>query len=188
MQQYRYSHRIPESVGFTLVAPEWAKAVIRSDVVREVAHDNAGEFNAWAVTDAQLESWLRVRGVTHCIWTLDGVKAGTYGTGGQAVTDQWFPVRTGGAGELVWPGQSADAAFKLSYLLYPEGSYQFLDGGRLDLGVVRDSTLDATNDFEIMVETFESVCLRGLECYQVQQPVIPHGGSAGTVATTSYEA
>jgi len=27
------------------------------------------------------------------------------------------------------------------------GTFQFLDGGRLDLGVVRDSTLDATNDY-----------------------------------------
>ncbi len=40
----------------------------------------------------------------------------------------------------------------LCWLLYPEGTFQFLDGGRLDLGVCRDSTLDATNDYESFVE------------------------------------
>jgi hypothetical protein len=74
----------------------------------------------------------------------------------------------------------------LAWLLYPEGTFQFLDGGRLDLGVVRDNTLDATNDYVTFVETFESVAMRGLECYQVQSTVLPNGGSAGTVAVTGY--
>lgn len=63
--------------------------------------------------------------------------------------------------------QSSDGTVVVGWLLYPEGTYQFLDGGRLDLGVVRDSTLDATNDYETFVETFESVAMRGLEAYQV---------------------
>jgi hypothetical protein len=56
----------------------------------------------------------------------------------------------------------------------------------LDLGVVRDSTLDATNDDELFFETFESVTFRGLEAYQVQSTIQPSGGSAGTVAVTGY--
>jgi hypothetical protein len=187
VQQYRYSHRIPESLGFTAVMSEWMKALLRSDIVREVAHDNAGSINVWAITDAQIEEWLRVRGITNVIWTIDSLKAGTYGTGGQAITDQFFPIITAGAGELVWPGQSGDTAFRATWLLYPEGAFQHLDGGRLDLGVVRDSTLDATNDYESFVEVFENVALRGLEAYQVQSLLLPTGGSAGTVAVTSYE-
>jgi len=38
------------------------------------------------------------------------------------------------------------------FYFFPEGVIQFLDAGRLDLGVVRDSTLDATNDYEKFVE------------------------------------
>jgi hypothetical protein len=38
----------------------------------------------------------------------------------------------------------------------------------MGIGVVRDSTLDATNDFEIFVEAFEATAFRGLEAYQVQ--------------------
>jgi hypothetical protein len=186
LEQYRYSHRIPDSAVFTAVFPSWAKGLIRADLVREVAHDNAGSMSVWSITDAQIEGWFSDRNIRP-IWTLDALKAGTYGSGSQAITDQWFPVVTAGSGELVWPGQSADAAFRMAWLLYPEGTFQFLDGGRLDLGVVRDSTLDATNDYETFTEVFESVAMRGLECYQVQSLVLPNGGSAGTVAVTGYE-
>ena len=66
------------------------------------------------------------------------------------------------------------------------GSFQFLDGGRLDLGVVRDSVLDATNDYETFVEPLEGIAFRGNEVYQVQSTILPTGGSAGSVATASY--
>jgi len=184
--QYRYSHRIPRTARFTAVFAEWAKDLIRADILREVAHDNAGEQNVLAISDAQVDDWFAARNVG-VIWTLDAVKAGTYGTGGQAITDQFFPLLSAGTTELVWPGQSAESAFKLAWLLYPEGTLQFLDGGRLDLGVVRDSTLDATNDYETFVETFESVAMRGLEVYQVQSTVLPSGGSAGTAALNTYD-
>jgi hypothetical protein len=74
----------------------------------------------------------------------------------------------------------------LAWFLYVEGTFQFLDGGRLDIGVVRDSVLDGTNDYETFVETFEGVAYRGIEAYQVQQPLKVTGGSAGTVAASSY--
>ena len=74
----------------------------------------------------------------------------------------------------------------MSWLLYVEGSFQFLDGGRLDLGVVRDGVLDATNDYETFLELFEGIAFRGNEVYQVQSTIKPTGGSAGTVAATDY--
>ena len=46
--------------------------------------------------------------------------------------------------------------------------FQFLDAGRLDLGVVRDSTLDATNDYEVFTEQFESVAFRGFASGAIQ--------------------
>jgi hypothetical protein len=73
----------------------------------------------------------------------------------------------------------------LDWLLFVTGTFQFLDGGRLDLGVVRDSVLDATNDYETFVEPFEGIAFRGNEVYQVQSTIKPTGGSAGTIATTS---
>lgn len=185
VQQYRYSHRIPDNATFVAVFPSWAKGIIRADMAREVAHDNSGPQNALAITDDQINAWFAVRGIKP-IWTLDGIKAATYGTGGSAVTNQFFGLMGTNAPTPTWPGQSGSAAFMLAWLLYPEGTYQFLDGGRLDLGVVRDSTLDATNDYETFVETFEGVAFRGLESYQVQSTILPTGGTAGTVGVGSY--
>lgn len=183
--QYRYSHRIPKSAAMTAVFPDWAKDVIRADLARELAHDNTNGRDVLGISDAQIEDWLSMRGV-NAIWTLDALSAGTYGTGGHAIPNQFFPVLTGGNTAPQWPGQTANGAFTLAWLLYVEGSFQFLDGGRLDLGVVRDSVLDATNDYETFVETFEGIAFRGIDVYQVQSTILPTGGSAGTIAPGSY--
>jgi len=70
--------------------------------------------------------------------------------------------------------------------LRPLGKHEAPIGGRLDLGVVRDSILDATNDYETFVEVFEGIAGRGIDAYAVTQILEPTGGSAGTVASTSY--
>ena len=101
----------------------------------------------------------------------------------------WIPIfglATAGA-QPQWPGQTADGAFMLAWLLFAEGSFQFLDGGRLDFGVVRDSVLDATNDYETFVELFEGVAFRGLECFQVQSMILPTGASAAGSTGTYHE-
>lgn len=183
--QYRHSHRVPRTASFTAVVPEWARDLIRADLVREMAHDNSAPGrDSLGVSDAQIDDWFAVRGI-NVVWTLDGRRAGTYGTGGQALANQFFALATAGA-EPQWPNQAADGTVQVGWLLFPEGTFQPLDGGRLDLGVVRDSVLDATNDYETFVEVFEGVAFRGLEAYQVQSVVQPTGASAATVAGAGY--
>jgi hypothetical protein len=46
----------------------------------------------------------------------------------------------GGAAATAWPAT-------LDFLIYPAGGYVRGDGGVIDLGVVRDSVLNATNDY-----------------------------------------
>ena len=45
----------------------------------------------------------------------------------------------------------------VQWALYPEGAFIHVDSGSLELGLVRDSTLNSTNDFQIFGETFENV-------------------------------
>jgi hypothetical protein len=184
--QYRYSHRIPESTTLTAVLPAWAKSVVRADLARELAHDNAtGGRDVLGIADGEIESWFSMRGI-NLIWTIDGLQGGTYGAGSTAITNQYFGIANAGA-QPQWPGQSADGAFMLAWLLFAEGSFQFLDGGRLDLGVVRDSQLDATNDWESFTEVFEGVAMRGLEAFQVQSMILPDGTSAAGTTATYHE-
>jgi hypothetical protein len=190
--QYKQSHRFSTNVALTAIFPDWGKNVIRADLARELAHDNTNGRDVLAISDVQIEDWFTIRGINP-VWTLDGLPAGTYGTGGSAITDQNFPTVTaanaansGSAITPVWPGQTSTDAFMLVWFLFVEGTFQFLDGGTLDLGVVRDSLLDSTNDYETFTETFENVAFRGIEAYQVQSMIRPTGGSAGTVAVTGY--
>lgn len=37
------------------------------------------------------------------------------------------------------------------------GTFLYVDAGQLDLGIVRDSHLNAANDFQLFGETFENV-------------------------------
>jgi hypothetical protein len=50
------------------------------------------------------------------------------------------PLNNGGAAAEAFPGT-------LQFLLYPAGGYVRGDGGTIDLGIVRDSVLNATNDY-----------------------------------------
>ncbi len=65
----------------------------------------------------------------------------------------WMPER-----EKVGRGR-VDLDSGVSYWhLGPAGVY--IDGGTLDLGIVRDSTLNSTNDFQVVGETFASTPFR----------------------------
>ena len=45
-------------------------------------------------------------------------------------------------------------------LAWPEGTF-LLDGGTLELGIIRDSVLNSTNDFLLFGETFENTAKLG---------------------------
>ena len=53
--------------------------------------------------------------------------------------------------------------------------------------VVRDATLDATNDYETFVETFEAVAFRGFAsgAYEMVTTLSATGASSGTAAVTA---
>ena len=65
--------------------------------------------------------------------------------------------------------------------LYDEGHHLFLDGGALDLGIVRDANLNSTNDYETFVETFEGLAHRGVESLWITSTVCPDGASAAGI-------
>lgn len=69
---------------------------------------------------------------------------------------------------------------KIDSLLYPKGSWAFLNGGSLDLGLVRDSQLNARNRYRQFQETFEGAAFRGVESLRLVMEVEPTGQTSGT--------
>lgn len=172
---YKDIHRLSDNQMLTAIFPRWARDLIRADMVRELANGGTVDIDPFAVTDAQIDAWFALRKVK-VIWTLDGLPAVT--SGSIQYPTQNFVAEVTETAEVLWPT-------KVVWELFVEGTFQFLDGGRLDLGVVRDATLDSTNDYETFIEPFEGIAFRGVEALQIVSSVQPTGGSSGTVAVAT---
>lgn len=159
---YRHRHRLEENMTLRVIVPTWLKNLIRADLVMEMpGNGDEGNFN---LADAKINSWFTARHI-NVTWHIDG-EAGQY----------FNPQGNGGL---------VDYPSTVVWYLFSEGTFLFLDGGTLDLGLVRDSTLNATNDYKMFVETFEGVAKRGVESYRVTSTLKATGAAAGLVNTNS---
>lgn len=153
---YRSRNRTSPSMGLRIMLPEWSKELIRADLARGFRGD---VLDSLSVSDAQIVDWFTQRSVTPTFYvdtaTSAGQVFGAQGTGALSA----FP------STVVW-------------YLFVEGSFVFLDGGTLDLGLVRDSTLNKTNDYQIFAETFEAVAFYGVESVKVTSTVCANGSYA----------
>lgn len=161
---FKSRHRITGGVNLRAAFPEWTKELLRTDIAREAPGDGLGRYT---VTDADINSWFNVRGISPIFYVDTRTGAGmAYGaqTAG-AVTD--FPAT-------------------IEWFLWVEGSFIFVDGGTLNLGLVRDSTLNSTNDYSVFVETFENLAFVGHEALQVTSTLQPDGSGPAlqTIVTT----
>lgn len=154
---YRYRHRMNPSAPLVFAAPFWLRDMMRADLVRQLPGDQT-----MAVTDQQIQQWFTVRNVRP-IWALDSGDD----------NDAFRAAQPAGA-ITRWPDT-------VEVLVFHEGAHLFLDGGELDLGVVRDSTLNQTNDFQMFAETFENTAFVGIESLAVTMDLCPDGASSGTV-------
>ena len=166
---YRNIHRLPDSQVLTAILPRWFKDVIRSDRAQELAHDSQG-VDPFMISDDWIESVFAVAKIRP-VWSLDGLPVD-----GEVYPAQDFVAFTASA---VAPSYPVSVVMHL----FVEGSVGFLDGGRLDLGIVRDTITNATNDATMFSETFEGVFNRGwtTNVLQVVIPVCASGTSAATL-------
>jgi len=70
------------------------------------------------------------------------------------------------------------------WYLFAEGTFLFLDGGTLDLGIIRDSSLVNTNDYKMFIETFEGVAFVGVESLKITTSISVNGVAAALRDTT----
>jgi hypothetical protein len=98
---------------------------------------------------------------------------------------------TSGTSQIADASQGAGALeglpANIQWAIFPEGAFLHLDGGSLELGVVRDSTLNRTNEFQVFGESFENVARIGppQSAYWVTSNICPTGQfpPAGTART-----
>lgn len=165
---YRNRHRIDTTMPLTWIAPAWFMAQARADLAYQMA---AGDWqDALGVADSQILAWFSRRSVAP-VWHLDGTTdPETVGT--VTIPQQTYDDAAAGAVIPDFPGS-------IDSLLFTSGSWLFLDGGSLDLGLVRDSTLNARNRYRQFSETFEGVADRGVESLRLNIECEATGYSAG---------
>ena len=146
---YRSRHRLEADAPLRAIMPAWIKDAMAADLALSAPGDNL--LNAYGEIDGLLAS----RGINVC-YTIDG-SALTGSQGANAMNEF--------TDTFVW-------------YLFAEGTFLFLDGGTLDLGIIRDSTLVGTNDYKMFVETFEGVAKVGVESLKVTSTISVNGAAA----------
>lgn len=154
----RYRHRLDRQFPLTFVYPEWLFDNVRSDLARQMPVGTLDE--TLAVADAEIEAFLASRNLRTV-----AIKDGESGQGFAAQPD---------GHALPWPSTV------VTYL-YPSGSWLFLDGGSLDVGMFRDSTLVAANNYRFFAETFEAAHFHGIESQRVTFDICPDGSASALV-------
>lgn len=132
--------RMDPDTRFNVILPFWAATNFALDIV-----NGATEQDRFAIAAAAEVSALLSRFGFNVTWHLDE------GIAGSADTEIW-PDETDGTEQEDWPGAQIVVA-----RLAPAGHFVHLDGGTLELGLIRDADLVASNDYELFGETFENV-------------------------------
>lgn len=161
---FRARHRLSSNMNLRVLMPFWATEIIRADIAAQATGDGLNRYN---VSDAQIKEWFAARGANVTFFQDTTTAAGV------PFTD---PVSAGVLQS--WPNF-------IEWFIFPEGSFLYLDGGALDLGLVRDSTLNSQNDYQIFYEEFFGLAFIGLESFKVTSNVCPNGLTAGTGTTRS---
>ena len=151
---YRSRHRLDAEMPLRVIAPSWIKDAMVADLALSMPGDST--LNAYG----EVEGYLAARGV-NMTFSPDLNVAGAQSTGAMNEFSDTF-----------------------TWYMFSEGTFLFLDGGTLDLGIIRDSTLVGTNDYKMFVETFEGIAKVGIESLVVTSTISVNGVAAALRDTT----
>ena len=151
---YRSRHRLEADAPLRVIIPAWVKDAMAADLALAMPGDST--LNAYA----EIDGYVASRNVNLSV-SLD---------------QNVFSAQSSGA-----LNEFADS---FTWYIFAEGSFLFLDGGTLDLGIIRDSSLVGTNDYKMFVETFEGIAFVGVEALKVTSTISINGVAAALRDTT----
>lgn len=158
----RNRQRMNPNTRLHVLIPQWIIGLLQMDAIRQ------GYIDAIpAPTEANLRSMFSAANVNVTFYEDSATGAG------QIVAAQ-------GAGNNM-----RDLPGTCQWFLFHEGAHVFLDGGTLDLGLVRDATLVETNDYHVFSESWEGHAYRGIFSYRVDQALCASGAGAATEDTSN---
>ena len=158
---YRRRQHMSADAVLELFLPSWVAELIYVDMVNDhsLGLNFVGDNPVTAVSRALAELNLNV-----CFYYDSATGAGQAFNGAQ------------GAGAL-----NEFPTTVRSYLFAP-GTFVRLNAGTLDVGMIRDSFLNGTNDLEMFAEEWIQVCFVGLESLRIDHTLCPDGTAPEPVA------
>lgn len=163
---YRYVHRTAPNFPLRANLPQWLRDLIRTDLANELPGSTQERL---AVADSQIDTFFAARSI-RTTWRMDEERGYTSGK-------PFYGEQADGAPLIEFP---TSARIYLSH----EGAFSFISMPELDLGLVRDSALNSTNDYQIFAETFEAVAHRGFQALNLDVELCPSGATVGAVDYT----
>lgn len=155
---YRTRHRMAEDAPLSAIAPAWVRDAMRDDIAWSLSPTTD---DVLAEADSIINGYISKRNV-NVAWHLDD--------------PNYIAAQAAGA--------LANYPATFDWLVFAPGTFLFLDGGTLDVGVVRDSTLVGTNDYIQFTENFEAVAMVGVESLKVTTTTHVRGGVSAAVAVS----
>jgi hypothetical protein len=139
--------------------PSWVMGMFRADLAKRKGYYNGA--SSFDISDAEIRGWFTRRNIS--VQLVQDYQVRTSGLFGQS------------SALTAWPSS-------LSYMLYPAGTFLRGNGLNLDLGIVRDSTLNATNDYTAAwSEEFFTLAKIGHESRVITVPVNANGAVGADV-------
>lgn len=154
---YRNRHRIDKNTQLKAIVPDWVYDAIAADLTLAMPGDGT-----LSVSESEINGYLANSNVT-MVGSPDATVFGSQGAGAMTAFPSTF-----------------------DWFLFAEGTFLFLDGGTLDLGIIRDSTLVGTNDYKMFIETFEGVAKVGIESLKITSTFVVKGTAAALVTAVGY--
>lgn len=159
---YRSRHRLDKNAPLTAIIPSWLMDSLVADVIYQAPGDDK-----LGIGTAEVRGYFNDLGID-LVESPDlnafSAQGGTVGSGTSTVLSEFID-------DIQW-------------YLFATGTFLFLDGGSLDLGIIRDSSLVNTNDYRMFIETFEGVAKVGIESLRINTKLAV-SGAAAALATAS---
>lgn len=160
----RYRNRLAPNQPLRAIFPYWLKDMVRTDVSYQMPGD--GFEDTLQLADAALNSWFRARNI-NVTWSMEA----RYGSTAVPAVANIASNVAGYPATIEWD-------------LFAEGTFLVLDGGTLDLGVIRDSTHVANNTYCEFAESWSNVVKIGGDSIHVTSTLSVNGQAAALVDTT----
>lgn len=161
----RYRNRISPTQSFRAIFPYWLHDMIRADISYQMPGDGLNE--TMALADAALNRWFSARNI-NVTWSLESAMGVT------AVPDTLANIASSTGG---FPAT-------VEWDIFAEGAWLVLDGGTLDLGVIRDSTHVANNTYCEFSEAFYNAVRVGGESVHVTSTLSATGEASALTTVT----